>query len=160
MAVVGDSLLVQVHAQVPHRVWARNGRELARSQKLLRQIARIPDIRVVVVALGTVDVAAQISRAEMADRIDRTIAEAGSVPCLLFVNVKVVGVSPWYNQQWERDAARWNEAVRATGERVADWDGVAQQHPEYFLSDGMHLTDVGIAGYARFLTEQVSAHCP
>ena len=160
VAVVGDSLLVQARDRVPHRVWARNSRELAHSQKLLRRITRITDLRVLVIALGTVDVAAQIPAAEMRTRLDHTLAEVAPVPCLLFVNVKVAGVSHWYNQNWERDATRWNESVLATGQRVADWDRVAQQHPEYFIADGMHFTPVGIEGYADFIAGQVSTQCP
>lgn len=159
VAVVGDSLLVQARDQFPDRVWARNSRELARSQKLLRRIARIDGVDVLVIALGSVDVAAQISGAEMRDRIDRTIAEVAPVPCLVFVGVKVAGVSHWYNQNWERDASRWNERLIAAGQRVADWDRVAQAHPEYFQADGMHFTDVGLVGYADFIAGQVSTQC-
>lgn len=160
VAVVGDSLLVQAREQVPHRVWARNSRELARSQKLLRRIARIDDLGVLVIALGSVDVAAQISGAEMRDRIERTIAEVAPVPCLLFVGVKVAGVSHWYNQNWESDASRWNEGLAAADALVADWDSVAQAHPEYFQDDGMHFTGAGIAGYAAFIAGQVATQCP
>ena len=160
VAVIGDSLVVQARDQLPHRVWARNGRELAGSPKLVRRIARIAEVRVLVIAVGSVDVANHISRAEMRDRIDRVIAEVASVPCVLFVDVKVAGVSPWYNGDWERDASRWNEALAASGEPVANWNGVAQQHDDYFLGDGIHFTDVGTTAYADFLSAQVSTHCP
>lgn len=160
VAVVGDSLLVQARDRLPYRVWARNSRELARSQKLLHRIARLEGAGVLVIALGSVDVAAQISGADMRARIHRTIAAVAPVPCVVFVGVKVTGVSHWYNQNWERDASRWNEGLVAAGERVADWDSVAQAHPEYFQEDGMHFTDVGLAGYGDFIEGQVSTQCP
>ena len=83
-----------------------------------------------------------------------------SVPRGPGVDAKEAGVSPRYNGDWERDASRWNEALAASGEPVANWNGVAQQHDDYFLGDGIHFTDVGTTAYADFLSAQVSTHCP
>ncbi|MGQ0616037.1 MAG: SGNH/GDSL hydrolase family protein [Acidimicrobiia bacterium] len=40
---------------------------------------------------------------------------------------------------------------------VADWRPVAGSHPEWFRSDGLHYTDEGNAGLARFMTDAVGS---
>jgi hypothetical protein len=47
--------------------------------------------------------------------------------------------------------------VRARGCLVADWDALAQAHPEWFASDGVHMSTggPGAAAYAQLVREQL-----
>jgi len=36
---------------------------------------------------------------------------------------------------------------------IADWRTAAADHPEFFVSDGVHLTRAGIRAYAALLAE-------
>ena len=34
---------------------------------------------------------------------------------------------------------------------IADWNAAAEGHPEYFVSDGVHLTSAGAKAYAKLI---------
>lgn len=75
-----------------------------------------------------------------------------SVPRVIFVTVK----EPRW---WEADVndvlragvARWPTA------RLADWHAVAVWHPNWFWSDGIHLTPAGAIAYARLIAHALAA---
>lgn len=53
-----------------------------------------------------------------------------------------------------------NETIRALAEAnpnvsVLDWDALANEHWEWFYSDGIHLNPEGRAGFTRFIAEQL-----
>ena len=57
---------------------------------------------------------------------------------------------------------RGNTIIRSTcvperGCRVADWDALAQPHPEWFAPDGVHMSTggVGASAYAQLVREQL-----
>ena len=49
------------------------------------------------------------------------------------------------NNELRRQAAAHDNVV------VVNWSKKADQHPDWFLSDGLHLNAAGRAGYARVL---------
>lgn len=54
-----------------------------------------------------------------------------------------------------------NDMIRALGQEhdnvvVVDWEKYSKGHPEYFYSDGIHLTPSGRKAYANFILETIS----
>ena len=84
------------------------------------------------------------------------VAAAGSVPCVALVTVKENGVAPVATPHWTRGARSINAELRRQADAAAnveliDWSAKADQHPAWFLSDGLHLNAAGRVGYARVL---------
>jgi hypothetical protein len=130
---VGDSVLID--AQVPLQACTPNlqvnalvSRQWSDGETILRQVmAGTPPPAVVVVALGT---NGPITDADF-DAMMSILKEA---PRVVFVTVHVD--RPWQdpvNAVLERGVPRYPSAV------LADWQGLASQHPEWFYSDGTHL---------------------
>ncbi len=74
------------------------------------------------------------------------------VPRVIIVNLKVP-------RTWEQ---RDNDAIAQVAPgfhnvRTVDWHDQGDSHPEWFVQDGVHLTDIGQAEYARLINEAVTA---
>lgn len=63
---------------------------------------------------------------------------------------------------WQSEVNTLIRTLVHTNEQVTliDWAAIAPQHPEWFYSDGLHLTPEGRSGYAAFLAEQLSEPLP
>ena len=53
-----------------------------------------------------------------------------------------------------------NEKLEILGERysnlhIVDWNNASKNHPEYFISDGVHLTSAGITAYTKTIYDAI-----
>ncbi len=152
--LIGDSLTRSAYKPAGWTVDARNRRSMHESRvNITSAAARLP--QALVVALGSNDVAIRSGSMEQ----DVTFTQTQTVGCLVLTTVKVNGVTPFYNRRWKAWARRWNRAVWHSGAVVADWNGRARSHPEWFREDGLHLTDSGARAYGRLLGQAVANHC-
>lgn len=154
VVLIGDSLTVSAYKPPGWTVDARKRRSMAGSRlNITRAAGRLPDA--LVVALGSNDVAI---RSQSMER-DISVSDTQTVGCFVLTTVKVDGVTPFYNRRWKEWARRWNRAVWRSNAVVADWNGRARGHPEWFRADGLHLTDAGARAYGRLLGQTVSNRC-
>lgn len=84
------------------------------------------------------------------------VAAARNVPCVALVTVKENGVAPVATTRWTQGARTINAELRRQADAAAnvtlvDWSAKADQHPDWFLSDGLHLNAAGRAGFAKLL---------
>ena len=155
VVLVGDSLTRAAYKPPGWTVDARSRRSMRESRVVITNHAvRLPDA--LVVALGSNDVAIRSGSMEQ----DVSFTDTQTVNCLVLTTVKVAGVTPFYNRRWTDWARRWNRAVWRSGAVVADWNGRARSHPEWFREDGLHLTRSGAVAYGRLLGQTVDNRCP
>lgn len=157
--VIGDSLSVDSRPYLSP-TWgsrAKDDRALWTAQTLISDVAANLDPDVLVLALGSNDVAHR--RRSMARAIRTSNRNTAGVGCVIFTTVKVDGVTPFYNRQWRRFALRFNNALWSSDAQVANWNKEATDHPAYFVSDGLHMNTVGQMAYARFLQQSVTNLC-
>ena len=84
------------------------------------------------------------------------VAAARNVPCVALVTVKENGVAPVATTRWRQGARTLNAELRRQADAAAnvvlvDWSAKADQRPDGFLSDGLHLNAAGRAGFAKLL---------
>ena len=68
---------------------------------------------------------------------------------------KVVVVNTSVPRTWSRPNNKVIESVTAEfpNASVTDWNAISDGHPEYFVSDGVHLTSSGQKAFARLIKE-------
>jgi peptidoglycan/LPS O-acetylase OafA/YrhL len=85
------------------------------------------------------------------DNIDQAMEALDDVEKVYFVNSSVPRrYEAEVNTKIADGVGRWDNAY------LLDWNRAADGHPEYFVSDGVHLTPEGIAAYAVLLEEAVN----
>jgi peptidoglycan/LPS O-acetylase OafA/YrhL len=85
------------------------------------------------------------------DNIDQAMEALDDVEKVYFVNSSVPRrYEAEVNTKIADGVGRWDNAY------LLDWNRAADRHPEYFVSDGVHLTPEGIAAYAALLEEAVN----
>ena len=84
--------------------------------------------------------------------LDRLAGLVAGVPKVIAVNVSVP--RPW---QDPNNATLQGAAGRFPWLRIADWHGLAAQHPEWFGSDGVHTNRTGAREYANLIGRTVAA---
>jgi peptidoglycan/LPS O-acetylase OafA/YrhL len=73
---------------------------------------------------------------------------------------RIVIVTIRVPRRWEdptNDLLRSIAAAHPQNVRIADWHAVASGHPEYFVSDGVHLTVAGARAFAAVIAQAASA---
>lgn len=168
VGVLGDSIVHQAEAQirarltVDHRVavHAFNNAHFNQLRAPAEQMAATGS-RALVIAAGSPDVVAAASP----DYgfvpivwIRQLMTAVTDVPCVALVTVKENGVAPVATPNWRQGARNINRELRRQAEALAnvvlvDWSAIADRHPEWFGSDGLHLTAAGRVGYARALDD-------
>ncbi len=114
-----------------------------------------------VFALGTNEAAdvAVGSSVGLPERVDRMMADVGSMP-VLWVNVKsMVGSGPYA----ENNMADWDNAlVKACAKypnmRIFDWASVVNDG--WFISDGIHFTSQGYAARSQMIADAMAKAFP
>jgi hypothetical protein len=114
-----------------------------------------------VLALGTNEAAdvAVGSSIGFSDRVDRMMADVGTMP-VMWVNVKsLVGSGPYA----EKNMADWDNAlVQACAKypnmRVFDWASVVND--SWFISDGIHFTTPGYAARSKMIADALAKSFP
>jgi peptidoglycan/LPS O-acetylase OafA/YrhL len=80
------------------------------------------------------------------DSLDQAMEALSDVERVFFVNSAVPRrYEGEVNATIAEGVQRWDNAY------LIDWNHAAEGHPEYFVSDGVHLTTEGIAAYAALL---------
>jgi hypothetical protein len=173
VGVAGDSVVHETEAAlrrylaVDHRVTvhAFNNAHFDQLRFPVSEMARTGS-RAVVIAAGAPDVVAATHPTYgfvPIVWIRDVVAAAQSVPCVALVTVKENGVAPVATRHWTQGARSINAELRrqadaATNVVLVDWSAKADQHPDWFLGDGLHLNAAGRAGFARVLDR--AADCP
>jgi peptidoglycan/LPS O-acetylase OafA/YrhL len=85
-------------------------------------------------------------------QLDDLFTTLKDVPRVVIVNLKV----PRTWEQRDNDAIA-SEVPGHPNVRVVDWHDQGDSHPEWFVDDGVHLTNVGQDAYARLINEAVTA---
>lgn len=89
-----------------------------------------------------------------ASQIDDLLHVLRDVPVVVLMNNQLNGQRSWEgpnNRTLAEGVARWGNA------RLADWKGLSDPHPEYFRSDGFHLTPTGAQAYADLIQRTLDA---
>lgn len=173
VAVVGDSLTAQSEDWQQRRLTAAGwdpvvidgvpGETIAERVLTIREVIRVQDLDVLVIALGTNDARMVFdSGTSLADGWYVTqasaftaLADAQAVPCVVWVGVNA-NSKKWHIDFWGGGFNEW--LVRYT--KLADWTAYSKGRPEWFEADTIHLTGEGADAYARLITETVDAQCP
>jgi len=71
--------------------------------------------------------------------------------------VHVVFVNVTVPRRWEGDVneALADQVAGRVGASLADWYAVSHEEPDFFASDGVHLTPTGMAAYAALIDQHV-----
>jgi lysophospholipase L1-like esterase len=82
------------------------------------------------------------------------------VPCVVWVNIKENGVSPYYTPAWQSQATKLNDFAAALAAnrpwvRIVDWAALGAGRPDWFQADGLHLTELGRAALASHIDAAV-----
>jgi hypothetical protein len=84
------------------------------------------------------------------DQFNEMMQLLSGVKRVIVVNLKVD--RPWEgpdNDELAADVSKYPNAV------LFDWNAAASQHPEFFVEDGVHLTDAGQAYYALMIASKL-----
>lgn len=151
MTVVGDSVVLGASNELAKigagvSVYGEVGRQWFQIAEELRALAEdgvLADI--VVIQLGNNGTLTP----EIFDEVMALLADAELV---LFVNVRVP-------RSWEADVnaeIASGVARHAPRARLADWHALSDDHPEFFLSDGVHLRHPGSEALRRLIESEVA----
>ena len=138
VAAIGDSVMLGAASRLQQRLGATGyidadvSRQFGQGVGVARRIREEGQLgEVVVVHLGT-------NGPPRASDIDAMMRELAAVPHVLFVTCRMP-------RRWENEG---NNTLRATPGRhptasIVDWHGFSDGHPDWFQSDGVHLTPRG-----------------
>jgi lysophospholipase L1-like esterase len=172
VALTGDSILHNGEARVRAKLvpnyrvtmLAVPAGRITDLQGIVRlQVRSNPQVMVLQVGSPDVEFAAESPYGfaislEMRKMMDAT----RGVPCVIWVNLKEGGVSPYYTPRWQQTAAALNDFVAQLDAnrpwvRVVDWAALAAANPGWFQSDGLHLTELGRAALASTIDTAVAS---
>lgn len=91
-----------------------------------------------------------------------TMDATRGVPCVIWVNIKERGVSPYYTPRWQQQATALNDYAESLLNqrpwiRILDWATLSDGNPHWFLADGLHLTSSGRTALAAAVDREVRA---
>ncbi|PKN80409.1 MAG: hypothetical protein CVU47_09125 [Chloroflexi bacterium HGW-Chloroflexi-9] len=150
VTAIGDSVMVgavpalaevlpglYVDAEVGRQFWSAAGLVTA-----LRDAGELGDV--VVIHLG--------SNGPFTSEQFEGLMEALDGVHVIFMNVTVP-------RRWEGDVneALARQVVAHAGASLADWYAVSHDAPDFFASDGVHLTATGMTAYAALIDQHVRA---
>ena len=153
LTAIGDSVLlgsqwhlartlspILIDAQI-----GRQGSEGVKRVRELRQASRLADT--VFVHLGTNGYLYESNLREM-------LQELSDRKLVIFMNVHA-------SRRWIEDNNELLKRVvsKYPNARLINWEKIASTHPEYFVPDGVHLSDQGIQAYAS-LIRQAAGYAP
>jgi hypothetical protein len=163
VTVVGDSLTVAMAPSIRRELQALGFRVAAIDAEVGRTtpagVARLRSLPlgdVVVVGLGTNDVAGGGDPRQFSRHVERALAAAGPRP-VVWVNVALRRTPAE-----ARRSAAFNQALERLGEEhpnlvVVDWATVSARRPQWLRADGVHLTAEGSTARARVVAATVAA---
>jgi hypothetical protein len=150
VTAIGDSVMVggapALHAKLGSSGYidAAKNRRFSEAPQIARDLRAQGRLgRVVLVHLGN-------NGPVKAEEVDALMHEVKGVQNVLLVTVRV-------NRPWQDSV---NDTLRAAAGRhrsikIVDWFGFSEGHPDWFYSDGTHLTKVGAEEYAKLLSGSI-----
>ena len=172
IAVVGDSL---THTATPELLWQLRhagwevttidgtlGAPISERVRIVRNLASGDNLDAIVLALGSNDARLNVDTGRDVGAAWRdtqsaaftALAEALTVPCVVWVGVNA-NTPTWQLDEW----GAWFNAWLGYYAHYADWTATSAGRDEWFLADGVHLSDEGNAAYARLMVDTVGDVC-
>ena len=147
ITVIGDSLIINVESVLQERlpgivIDAQIGRQMYQAPHVISRLQKEGKLgKIVIIELGTNGSFTEKQLTETLDSLQGTTE-------IVLVNARVP--KPW--------EAVVNETLRKVAEsypkaRLIDWHSASSGHDDYFYSDGVHLTQTGMAAYGEILIE-------
>ncbi len=146
---IGDSVMLGARWELQKRgvnkVDAKVSRQASTGPDLVRKLAANPEIKYVVVHLGT-------NGTYSVDTCKEIVRAAGQDRTVFLINLKVP--RPWekLNNRLMRKCASAFDAYRV---RLVDWNEVSQTTSGLLYSDGIHLTPQGAKKFARMIVTAI-----
>ncbi len=151
ITAIGDSVLLgadkDVEQQIPNCIVnAKESRQVYKTKAVVEELKENGELGdVVILALGT--------NGTFSSSVGKKLVQAiGSERQIYWVTV--------YGQhlQWQEDSNYmiWSMAEKYPNVHVIDWAALGEKHPEWFIEDGVHLTQSGCEAYAKLLRDSVS----
>ena len=141
-------------------VWSVSGSQFHNAGAWINQVSPRPDVFVIAQGLNSIQ---QGWDAWDEAQLDRTIAYARHaglaprIPCIVLVTM---AHGPRANTWFAGEARQGsfhirNKAASSSVFRLAEWRNLAMAHPEWFLTDQVHLTRAGSRAYEALITDAV-----
>jgi lysophospholipase L1-like esterase len=142
---IGDSVMLGAKSQLQRIgvsvVDAKVSRQASVGPELVRKLAKNPNIKHVVIHLGT-------NGFYSVDSCRETIRAAGLKRTVFLVNLKVPRKWEKTNNSLMRKCAAGFSSSRV---QVLDWYSISQTKSAYLYSDGIHLTPAGAKKFAGMI---------
>lgn len=146
---IGDSVMLGAKSQLQKigvgKVDAKVSRQASSGPALVKKLAANPDIKFVVVHLGT-------NGSYSVDTCRDTVKAAGMGRTVLLINLKVPRKWENVNNSLMKKCA---EGFSASRVQVLDWNKISQSKKSYLYSDGIHLTPAGAQRFARMVAAAI-----
>jgi lysophospholipase L1-like esterase len=146
---IGDSVMLGAKSQLQKigvaKVDAKVSRQATSGPSLVKELAANPDIKFVVVHLGT-------NGSYSVETCRETVRAAGIGRTVFLINLKVP-------RKWENInnslMAKCAKGFSASRVQVLDWHTISQSKKSYLYSDGFHLTPRGAQRFARMVAAAI-----
>lgn len=146
---IGDSVMLGARWELQKRgvnkVDAKVSRQASTGPDLVRKLAANPEIKYVVVHLGT-------NGTYSVDTCKEIVKAAGQHRTVFLINLKVP--RPWEKLN-NRLMSKCASAFDANRVRLVDWNEASQATSGLLYSDGMHLTPRGAKKFARMIVTAI-----
>ena len=146
---VGDSVMLGAKSELQRigvgKVDAKVSRQADSGPALVTKLAANPDIKFVVVHLGT-------NGSYSVETCRETVRAAGLGRTVFLINLKVPRKWENLNNSLMKKCAQGFSASRV---QVLDWNSISQSKKSYLYSDGMHLTPAGAQRFARMVASAI-----
>ena len=146
---VGDSVMLGAKSELQRigvgKVDAKVSRQASSGPALVKKLAANPDIKFVVVHLGT-------NGSYSVETCRETVRAAGLGRTVFLINLKVPRKWENLNNSLMKKCAQGFSASRV---QVLDWNSISQSKKSYLYSDGMHLTPAGAQRFARMVASAI-----
>lgn len=143
---IGDSVMLGAKSQLEKmgvaKVDAKVSRQASSGPELVKKLASKPNVKFVVVHLGT-------NGSYSVETCRETVLAAGLNRTVFLVNLKVPRKWEEPNNALMRKCA---EGFSASRVQVLDWHAIAQKRGGLLYSDGYHLTPTGARRFASMVT--------
>lgn len=143
---IGDSVMLGAKSQLEKmgvaKVDAKVSRQASSGPELVKKLASKPNVKFVVVHLGT-------NGSYSVETCRETVLAAGLNRTVFLVNLKVPRKWEELNNALMKKCA---EGFSASRVQVLDWHAIAQKRGGLLYSDGYHLTPAGARRFASMVT--------
>ena len=146
---IGDSVMLGAKSQLQRIgvavVDAKVSRQASTGPELVKKLANSPNIKNVVIHLGT-------NGFYTVDSCRETVRAAGLKRTVFLVNLKVPRKWEETNNALMRKCAAGFSSSRV---QVLDWHSISQTKSAYLYSDGIHLTPAGAKKFAGMIRSAI-----